>query len=308
MGRGRVVPRGATHESMRSASDALRKGGGASVLRIVTNVTSEVDYLTECNQNRCPRPIGMYVNRHDGSVLPIPCNRWDCPHCGPIKKNRVADRVKRGFRLDSVAGNRVRAMTLTQKLGTEQYIMDCWSRFRALLAKRGIHLKYFWSKEFTVKGERHMHVLINAYIPQEIIKECWLKATKGESYIVWITGKELPDSEKGDIYNPAGYATKYLTKSYSEDCRFEKNERRFGFSRYKLFKVQKCEYFTSLSTPDFWDAIACVTSWRAEIEYHTGDYNDLPKVKPDNSKPYDAISDYDYARDMQIAQNIHNSL
>lgn len=186
----------------------------------------------------CPNPIGYFQVAHDGGKIPMPCNRWDCPFCGQRKKWRVAQRVMRGFGREMLAGNRVRALTLTQKLGTSIYIMDAWRRFRALLAKRGYHLTYFWAKEFTKQGERHIHALINAYIPQPVIQDCWRTATKGESYIVWITGKDIPH-EDGDIYNPAGYATKYLTKSYGTEARFDKGERRFGFSRNPLFRVRK---------------------------------------------------------------------
>ena len=213
----------------------------------------------------CPTPVGSYIHHHTGEHKPIPCNRWSCPYCGPIKKWRVAQRVNKGFHPEILAGQRIRALTLTQKLGTNQYIMDCWTRFRALLAKRNYHLMFFWSKEFTINGERHLHVLINAYIPQPVLQHCWTIATHGESYIVWITGKEFPDMPDGDIFNPAGYATKYLTKAYGQDYRFEKGERRYGFSRSPLFRYNPVKIFCSLSVAEFWDYIVGVTPWTKAV-------------------------------------------
>jgi hypothetical protein len=89
--------------------------------------------------------------------------------------------------------------------------MADWATFRHILVRQGIHVKYFWSKEFTVKGQRHLHAVINAYIPQNVIKDAWQRATDGESFIVWITGKDKKE-RCHDIYNPAGYAMKYITQ------------------------------------------------------------------------------------------------
>lgn len=197
------------------------------------------------------------------------CNQWTCPHCGPIKKNRIADRVRNGYERDlditPTAGHRVRAVTLTQKLGTEQYIMAAWSKMRHLLRRAGFHLKYFWAKEFTKNGERHLHLLVNAYIPQHVLKELWTQATNGESYIVWITGKEQPDNSEGDIHNPAGYATKYLTKAYGTEVRFDEKEHRYGFSRHAPFKAAPRGNIGNLTPIEVMER-ACVGSpWIADI-------------------------------------------
>lgn len=171
------------------------------------------------------------------------CNSWSCPHCGKIKKNRIVDRVKSGFDADLIIpGHRIRSITLTQKFGSVRNIMKDWAVMRVYLGRLGYHVKYFWCKEFTVKGQRHLHAIINAYIPQPVLKDCWSRATCGESYIVWITGQNSKLKEIASLYNPAGYASKYLTKSYSTETKFDNHEHRYGFCRDSHFKAQPRQF------------------------------------------------------------------
>jgi hypothetical protein len=117
--------------------------------------------------------------------------------------------------------------------------MKDWNRFRTSL--RGLvpgKLKYFLVKEFTKKGVRHLHVLINAYIDQKTISEKWERATKGTSKIVWI-------EDAKNIKNPAGYMTKYLTKNLNDEHKYGRKERRYAFSAHKEFRPIKQDKDTS---------------------------------------------------------------
>ena len=106
---------------------AVSRGGGlgessASLVRIKINVTTG---------GKCPQPVGLFHNKLTGKTVIIPCNSWSCPHCGKIKKNRVADRVKKGFDADLIIpGHRIRSITLTQKLGSVRDIMKDWAVMR----------------------------------------------------------------------------------------------------------------------------------------------------------------------------------
>jgi hypothetical protein len=210
----------------------------------------------------------MYRHKVTGRARPMPCNQWSCPFCGPIKKARVADRVKYGFmtRSFTIKGFRVRMVTLTQKRGSKRNIMEDWATFRHLLTRAGVlGLRYFWTKEFTPTGhQRHLHVLVNLYIPHILIKKLWRKATQGESYIVHITGRKNQD-ESGDINNPAGYATKYLTKAYAKENGFESHERRYGFSRHDGFRPLPPAYLQYITPIEAMERACLGSPWYADI-------------------------------------------
>ncbi|MBA7591342.1 hypothetical protein ES708_33496 [subsurface metagenome] len=88
-------------------------------------------------------------------------------------------------------------------------------------------------KEFTLAGKRHLHILISAYIPWRILRAGWSAATSGYSYIVDIR------AHKGKIRSLGGYMSKYITKSLVGVTTFMKRERRFMFSQWSGWRVQK---------------------------------------------------------------------
>lgn len=189
----------------------------------------------------CPQPSGLFVPRDpegDLTPIPAPCGKWDCPHCGKIKKNKLLDRVKPYFK-----GERVRMWTLTIREGCDdEQITKAWARIRANLAKQGLHgIKFFWGKEFQKNGTRHLHVLISARVgwDNEKLAHYWHLATEQTSWQV-DKGREEGSEE---LRNPAGYICKYMDKGFAgEPLKMEKDgvtvflkynhkERRWGASR-----------------------------------------------------------------------------
>lgn len=181
--------------------------------------------------------------------------------------------------------DKVVAITLTQKTGSSQDIVDNFYVFRNILRRRyGVKMRYFWVKEFTPEphdyvdrhgvlrrsqgGERHLHILTDTRIGQKCLSRLWREVTDGESYIVWINQTE--------IQNAAGYAMKYLTKGF-ETAPYDENERRYGFSRHPEFKVSFQRNREALPIlGDFW-AIICYARDKCRdgtfsLEYHAGDY------------------------------------
>lgn len=209
----------------------------------------------------CPSPIG-WVDSSSG-IHPVNCMSWTCPHCGKIKRWRLINRVRDGFS----NSERVIAVTLTQKLGTTQDIVENFYKLRDLLRKRKIKLKYFWVKEFTKAGERHLHVLIDTPIDQSELKKMWKTVTHGESWVVWIN--------ETDIQSAGGYTTKYLTKSFQFE-KFDKYERRYAFSKDKLFRadIQKNKEALPI-LGNFWVIIGSNRNKARDgifnLEYHAGD-------------------------------------
>lgn len=153
--------------------------------------------------------------------MPKGCGKWDCPYCGPRKKKKLLDRVATYF-----AGHpgecRHLTLTLSDKYDDEQ-ITKAWNRLKASLRKYNIILSYVWIKEFTIKGRRHMHLLIDQFIPKTLLSRLWYLATNETSFVVQINRRP--------IYNAAGYISKYVTKDVQNETRFKHKERRYGFSR-----------------------------------------------------------------------------
>lgn len=195
----------------------------------------------------CPNPIGVFFTQ-DGRELPAPCNRWDCPVCSKVKKNKVLDRVQRGFQHIQLKGGRVRALCLTiGPRGHNEDFTKYFARFRAWLAKPRKHgkkfrayrnINYFWTKEYQPDtGKLHMHLLIDAYIPWKLIRKAWKWATYG-------TGQNVDIRMTTDVQKPGGYMTKYMTKA-----EMKVPGRRYGLSQGRWKNGRKPAFLLSSYRP-----------------------------------------------------------
>lgn len=226
------APRGAARLPGPARSQAGEAGGlsgglaGAHLDRIGTfkEMQNDPDFSI------CPQPVGFFWRVVDGKteIRPAPCKRYDCPHCGKIKKNQVLDKIYWGtvdIQMNTSALRSwriIRSLTLTQHIEDPTDIMEAYNRFRTSLRDKGYrNIRYFWVKEFTRKNKRHLHILINRYIPQGVIAAAWKQATLGWSYIVHITRVNMT------IRKPAGYFAKYVGKAL-HDQNFRKHEHRYG--------------------------------------------------------------------------------
>lgn len=188
--------------------------------------------------SNCPTPSGYFVSKDGKTRVPAPCRSWSCPVCGQVKKNRVMDIVHIAdaqLRQSDMVPNRKiwRFLTLTQRTDDPVPIMKAWARFRALAAKHNVPFDFFLVKEFTVKGKRHLHVLINRYIKGYDVKKWWWFATEKNSFVIKIVRR--------DIKNAAGYMTKYMTKAIGVDNKFVRGERRYTSSQ-RFFKEARMAF------------------------------------------------------------------
>lgn len=139
-----------------------------------------------------------------------------------------------------------------------------------ILKRAGVPINsYFWVKEFTQRGQRHLHILadIPGWVDQKWLSDVWRKVTHGESFRVWIN--------ETTIHNSAGYVMKYLTKVFGEECRYNKGENRYGFCR----GAKSYQFPYSVIMGDFWERIvAPVEKPVFELEWHGGDYVRLSKA------------------------------
>lgn len=162
-----------------------------------------------------------------GEYKPIGCKSLLCPYCGPLKKSGILDDVHQGF-----VGEHVRFCTLTLRRGDDERtnrahnrrLSGYWNKLNMRLRNReGFRdLKFFYTLELTEKKMLHMHVLWNIWIDFYKLSQMWFECTDKTSYIVFLQDVE--------IRSPAGYISKYLTKSFEFDIGNRKL-RRYGFSR-----------------------------------------------------------------------------
>jgi hypothetical protein len=184
----------------------------------------------------CPYPVGHYIVNDHGSLrkVDIPCKSWRCPACSRVKRNIVLDRARDGF---AIIDRPVYFMTLTAPPDTpHELIMKWWNRLRASLRRRGYQLEYFFKKEFTAKGARHLHIAYTGgEIKEDLLKHLWYLATDKRAYIVNI-------SPVKSLRNVAGYLMPYMAKDDDNRDYYRKGERRYGFSRHPGFRSKKKTY------------------------------------------------------------------
>lgn len=114
-------------------------------------------------------------------------------------------------------------MTLTSSPESNQNSMGKYfARFRANLWKQGYRPQYFKVTEFTEMGRRHFHLLIDVFVPFNVIQAAWRAATDGTAY--WVNIK------KAQVRKAAAYMAKYMTKQTVFSEQFEPGEHRYSFS------------------------------------------------------------------------------
>lgn len=183
------------------------------------------------------------------------CNQWDCPSCGERKKNKLIDGIRDGaLRIVSdtslPANQRVlRHLVLTFQTDDDTPPGLALARFRSALYKAGYNnLRFLWTKEFTRRGKRHFHILLNRHIPHSLLKHFWSNATDRKSFYVYITRADT------NIRNAGAYLAKYVSKSI-HSRRFRKKEHRYGHDRRTDW------------TPAIKDAFAKPLNIRFEFEF-----------------------------------------
>lgn len=164
----------------------------------------------------CPNPVGVAIGSRTGKVVKLPCNRWSCPECGPVKVKRLQVRTLLGDLQPRAF------LTLTQHTDDQTPITDAWNRFVSALRSKGWIIRYIWVKEYTRKGKTHLHVLVEGWWDWTETSRLWMLATGGASKITNI--KKIHD-----FRGAVRYIMKYLSKTLNGI--YEKGERRYSSSR-----------------------------------------------------------------------------
>lgn len=134
------------------------------------------------------------------------------------------DDVQYGATIIQQNGHRWRFMTLTTSPDSDQTKVGTYfARFRATLAKHGYRPQYFKVTERTTAGLKHFHIIIDVFVPFNVIQAAWRAATDGTAY--WVNIK------KAQVKRAAGYLTKYMTKQTVFTDERAKGEHLYSFSR-----------------------------------------------------------------------------
>ncbi len=186
----------------------------------------------------------------------VKCNSWTCPRCAPIKARAISYQIK-----DVVLLNNLNCyLTLTldpSKLSpenilesrTHNIITSYFNRLITTIKRKkfnyfnvkknqhyqfnlknsGEKLKYIWVIEFQKNGLAHMHVLLNQFLPIEVIREAWVHI--GGGHIMYIDKVE-------NLNAVSNYITKYFCKEFNP-----KNEQRLTFRFFeKRYSIsQSCQ-------------------------------------------------------------------
>lgn len=186
----------------------------------------------------------------------VKCNSWTCPRCAPIKAKAISYQIGDIILLNNL--NCYLTLTLnpnslnpedilesrTHKIitGFFNHLITTIKRkkfkyfniknnryYQFDLKNSGEKLKYVWVIEFQKNGLAHMHILLNQFLPIEVIREVWVHI--GGGHIMFI-------DEVSNLQSVSRYITKYLCKEFNSE--FERRLTfRFFEKRYSI--SQSCE-------------------------------------------------------------------
>lgn len=150
--------------------------------------------------------IGVSRDKRTLKVIPLYCHKWQCPHCGRVKKKQWIETAQKGD------PQRFITLTLRRDDSTSPgYKLEKIKKaFRKLIGKIRREIgscEYMVVYEMTKAGTPHIHMLQRGtYIPKKWLSRVWCSLTG--AYIVDIhrlKGKK----------EVAAYVAKYLIKSIS---------------------------------------------------------------------------------------------
>lgn len=157
--------------------------------------------------------VGLYKTEKSqlktATFKPMPCMSWTCPSCSPYKALRIKYEL-----IEIIMSNNLEYfLTLTldpsklekhNREDTHKYITKLFNHFITVLKRKSFtyfdknkkrwftfdlskqeeKLKYVWICEFQKNGNAHLHILLNQFLPVDIIREIWVHV--GGGHIMYI--------------------------------------------------------------------------------------------------------------------------
>lgn len=188
----------------------------------------------------CPN-LGIYhiVNTRTGELVQLPCKRYSCPSCGPKKAYKLKKALINKFECFDY----VRMFTFTFRTSIFANPQHCinrsseiWRRFinnvrrDKTLHKSLRNFQYVRLIEFTKRGYPHYHVLVDRYLPVQILANHWRHAInvvcRNSGYNGSVNAKGIKTAK-----NAAAYVVKYVLKTANE----------FDINIGKYFEHKRCK-------------------------------------------------------------------
>jgi hypothetical protein len=162
----------------------------------------------------------------DGATAPYRCGSWRCYCCAHRMRMNLIEELER---LVEERPEMRRLLTLTvdgEAAGVpesteerHQYLTERFNALRTELKDRYDDLSYVWIRhEGDENGRPHLHLLVNRYLPQELVSMLAVRVGLGE----------VVDIRRVDARNAAKYLTSYLGKGALANL--PKGLRRYGSS------------------------------------------------------------------------------
>ena len=212
----------------------------------------------------CNRTNNLYlINTKTGQEIPVNCNTYACPTCGPKKAWKLKKYLQKY--LETWKHIRFWTFTLSSELFEDeeshhQALSACWTRFVTYLRrnkslyKKQREFKYVKVYENHKSGFWHCHVVVDQYLPYSVVQPIWEQicqeyvCTEKHAGQSWVTGEKSAKTA-------AFYVSKYVLKSALEIVRIV---RRYSTSHgIKLFpeKTSSGDWICVRNDRDLWEQV-----------------------------------------------------
>ena len=185
----------------------------------------------------CQRPISFAREVLDPSTgectldrLTKPCGCKSCAYCGPQLRRRMVAHFSKVFgALDFV---KFITLTLDPKCGvpvrdSRKFLLDCFSRFRKRMNRRGGRFIYVGTLEEHQSGYFHLHLVCSVDVPAADMRAAWFECGGG----IVMDVEDVAASGGNRVARVVGYIMKYAFKGAVEAHKARESRRSVIASR-----------------------------------------------------------------------------
>ena len=156
------------------------------------------------------------------------CDRWECPHCGPIKAKRLRRKMYRNWGDKTMRHLMLSCNASAWDADTAyKQISDAWDILLKRLRRQWPRLTFFKALEFTAAGYPHLHILLDTYVPQHYLSRAWSQLFRSPYVYIKSVGTVSA------VRYVTAYASKWHVKTNGFACLYYLYKlRRFSHSKH----------------------------------------------------------------------------